>query len=101
MYDARRSSQTGGSRRHRAGRAASISWVNAPNAHMRPQYSRPHSTVDTNVNVASRYHARLYLKIGRFRSRSPKMLTTEMSWLFAKPSSATHATSVTYLSRRL
>src|SRR5438552_12134333 len=98
IKDARRSSQAGGSRRHDAGSVASISCVSAPNAHIRPQYSRPQSTVDTTVNMASRYHARLYLKIGRSRLMSPKMLTIVISWLFQNPSRTTHATSVTRVS---
>src|SRR5438093_13622197 len=98
---ARCSSHAGGSRRHDAGRVTSISCVSAPKAHMRPQYSRPQSTVDATVNVARRYQARLYLKIGKSRLRSPKTLTIVMSWLFQNPSRTTQATSVTYLRRLL
>ena len=81
INDARRSISSGTSYRHRAGTTESISCVSEPNAQIRPQYSRPQSTVDTTVNVARRYQARLYLKIGRFQSTSAKMLTIEISWL--------------------
>ncbi len=76
----------------------SISCVSAPNAHIRPQYRRPHSTVATTVKTARRYQARLYLKIGRFQSSSAKTFTIEMSWLFMKPRYTTATANVTYFS---
>jgi hypothetical protein len=33
---------------------------------MRPQYRRPHSTVEASVKIANRYQPRLYSRIGRF-----------------------------------
>ena len=36
-----------------------MSCVSAPNAQIRPQYTRPHRIVETMVMIASRYHARL------------------------------------------
>ena len=81
MYAARCSRRRGTSTRHPAGTARSSSCVIAPNAQMRPQYSRPHSTVETTEKMAKRYHARLNLKMGRFHRVRPKMLTIEMSSL--------------------
>src|ERR1041384_7976487 len=98
MNESRRSSFRDGSLRHDAGSVASIGSVSAPKAHILPQYSRPQSTVETTVNVASRYHATLYLKIGRSQLTRPKMLTMVINWLFQNPSSTTQATRVTYFS---
>jgi hypothetical protein len=84
-YPARCSSHGGGSRRSFAGTTVSSSWVSAPYAQIRPQYSRPHNTVEARVNVANRYHARLYLKIGRFHVIRPKTLTIEINWLLKRP----------------
>ena len=69
---------------------------------MRPQYSRPHSTVDTTVKPANRYQARLYLKIGRFQSSTPKTLTIgdELALEEAQVERPT-PTSVMYFSRTL
>src|ERR1700680_471146 len=84
-YAARCSSQDGGSSRSFAGTTVSSSCVRAPYAQIRPQYSRPHSTVDATLNVANRYQARLYLKIGRFHVIRPKTFTIEISWLLKRP----------------
>ena len=56
---ARRSIARGTLTRHFAGSTRSINCVSAPNAQMRPQYTRPHSIVETTVIAARRYHARL------------------------------------------
>ena len=48
---------------------------------MRPQYTRPQSTVETTVKSAKMYHITLCLGIGRFRSITPKMFTMEMRLL--------------------
>ena len=42
-----------------------MSCVSAPNAQMRPQYTRPQMIVVTTVNTANAYHARLYANGGR------------------------------------
>ena len=55
--------------------------VSAPNAQTRPQYSRPHSTVETTTKPAKRYQARLNLNGGRLRSVRRKMSLTEMRLL--------------------
>ena len=46
---ARRSIARGTLMRHFAGSTRSINCVSAPNAQMRPQYTRPHSIVETTV----------------------------------------------------
>src|SRR5580700_8227016 len=84
-YAARCSSHGGGSSRSFAGTTVSSNCVSAPYAQIRPQYSRPQSTVDATVNVANRYQARLYLKIGRFHVIRPKTFTIEISWLLKSP----------------
>src|ERR1700720_465243 len=98
---ARRSIQGGGSTRSFFGSTASISWVNAPYAQIRPQYSRPHSTVDATVKIANTYQSRLYLTIGRFQSMTPKMFTMEIRLLLKNPMYPTAMTSVTYFSATL
>ena len=97
-FNAFRSRWSGSSRRHFGGTTRSISCVNAPNAHIRPQYKRPHNTVATTVKTARKYQARLYLKIGRFQSSRAKTFTIEMSWLFMKPRYTTATANVTYFS---
>src|SRR5258708_25075062 len=82
---ARRSSFAGTFTRSLFGIAASISCVSAPYAQTRPQYKRPHNTVETTTNPENRYQARLYLSGGRFRSVSRKTSLIETRLLFVKP----------------
>ena len=85
VHAARCSNFLGRSTRNRAGTIASISCVSAPNAQTRPQYSRPHSTVETTTKSEKRYHARLYLNGGRLRSviRNTSLIDTRL--LFMNP----------------
>ena len=69
-----------------AGMTASISCVSAPNAQMRPQYSRPQSTVETTTNTAKQVPGEVVLEDRQVPDRAtPKMLTIEISWLFENP----------------
>src|SRR5262245_64731193 len=87
--------------RKRFGTAASRSCVNAPNAHIRPQYNRPQITVETREKPANRYQATLYLNSGRFKSTTRKMSVTEIIVLLVTPRYATVSTSVVYFSALL
>ena len=98
---ARCSNRRGSSTRSFAGTIASISCVSAPNAHTRPQYSRPHSTVDTTTKTENTYHARLYLNGGRLRSASRNTSLIDTRLLFMNPMYPTAATSAAYFNRTL
>ena len=102
IHAARRSSRGGSSTRNFAGTTASISCVSAPNAQIRPQYSRPQSTVDTRVKPANRYQARLYLKIGRFQIDDREDVDDrDQLALRRSPCRRRRPRSVTYFSRTL
>ena len=79
------STRTGISIRIFLGTIGSISCVSAPNAQTRPQYTRPHSTVDPTTNSMKAYQARLNLNSGTLMSVSRNTSLTETRLLLVNP----------------